>query len=49
MKKKVTKKASPIGTKGKSKAIAKRPTKSKKAVQPEMGNPGKTIFKRFGM
>lgn len=42
------KKKNPVG-KGKAKVIAKRPTKSKKAAQPEMGNPGKIVFKRFGM
>lgn len=47
--KKPTKKASPIGKKGKSKAIAKRPTKTKAANQPVMGNSGKIAWKRFGM
>ena len=47
--KKAAKKSSPIGTKGKVKVVEKRPTKNKKAVQPDMGNPGKIVFKRFGM
>ena len=46
--KKAVKKANPAG-KGKVKVIAKRPTKNKPAAQPEMGNPGKLVFKRFGM
>lgn len=47
--KKPSKRNSPVGTKGKKKEIAKRPTKNKKAAQPEMGNPGKIVWKRFGM
>ena len=45
---KVAKKASPIGTKGKVVKTAKR-MKSKPAARPDMGNPAKIVFKRFGM
>lgn len=46
--KKVTKGSSPIGTKGKIVKTAKRP-KTVKAGMPDMGNPAKTVWKRFGM
>ena len=46
--KKVTKGSSPIGIKGKVVKTAK-PMKSKPAARPDMGNPAKIVFKRFGM
>lgn len=42
--KKLVKKASPIGTKGKKKSVAPL-----KAGRKQAGNPAKIVFKRFGM